>query len=69
VAGPSLKDRLESAIDRALRDFKESIERKHSGHSQRATGTFGSNLSAREIASAAERPNPVDYTRPPEIKS
>jgi uncharacterized membrane protein len=68
IAGPSVKERLEAAIERVLRDFKESIEQKHSGL-QRATGTFGGNLSAREIASAAERPNPVDYTRPPETKS
>jgi uncharacterized membrane protein len=69
VAGPSVKDRLEFAIDRALRDFKESLEHKHSSGGRRATGTFGGNMSAREITAAAERPNPVDYTRPPEIKS
>ena len=69
VAGPSIQQRLEDAIGRALRDFKESIEHKRSAGPQRATGTFGGNLSAREIASAAERPTPVDYTRPPEMKS
>ena len=69
VAGPSVKDRLEFAIDRALRDFKESLEHKYSSADRRATGTFGGNMSAREITAAAERPNPVDYTRPPEIKS
>jgi uncharacterized membrane protein len=69
VAGPSVRERLEFAIDRALRDFKESLERKHSSGPRRATGTFGGDLSAREITAAAERPNPVDYTRPPEIKS
>lgn len=69
VAGPSIQQRLEDAIGQALRDFKESIEHKRSAGPQRATGTFGGNLSAREIASAAERPTPVDYTRPPEMKS
>ena len=70
----SVSERIEEIIEKVLRDVKSALELKTEKQTSLAqgTGTYGP---AAELAGATQHtrfggtPNPVEFTRPPEIKS
>jgi uncharacterized membrane protein len=70
----SVSERIEEIIEKVLRDVKSALELKTEKQTSlaRGTGTYGP---AAELAGTTQHtrfggtPNPVEFTRPPEIKS